>query len=79
MPAPGKQYDAIIVSVLLLVRGRSMAVMTTQPCWGARRIEVKYSAAEYRFLYSGLVDPWWSTRRNRLREMFRASPVGNVE
>jgi peptidoglycan/xylan/chitin deacetylase (PgdA/CDA1 family) len=38
-----------------------------------REIEVKYSAPEYRFLYSGLVDPWWSTRRRRLRQMFRLS------
>jgi peptidoglycan/xylan/chitin deacetylase (PgdA/CDA1 family) len=44
-----------------------------------REIEVKYSPAEYRFLYSGLVDPWWSTRRNRLRKMLQASPAGNVE
>jgi peptidoglycan/xylan/chitin deacetylase (PgdA/CDA1 family) len=36
-----------------------------------REIEVKYSASEYRFLYSGLVDPWWSTRRKLLREMLR--------
>jgi len=36
-----------------------------------REIEVKYSAPEYRFLYSGLVDPWWSTRRKRLRKMLR--------
>jgi len=36
-----------------------------------REIEVKYSAAEYRFLYSGLGDFWWSTRRNRLRTMLR--------
>jgi peptidoglycan/xylan/chitin deacetylase (PgdA/CDA1 family) len=43
-----------------------------------REIEVKYSAAEYRFLYSGLVDPWWGTRRNRLRRMLRVSPVANV-
>jgi peptidoglycan/xylan/chitin deacetylase (PgdA/CDA1 family) len=43
-----------------------------------REIEVKYSAAEYRFLYSGLVDPWWSTRRNRLRRMLQVSPVANV-
>lgn len=34
-----------------------------------REIEVKYSASEYRFLYSGLVDLWWSTRRKRLRQM----------
>jgi peptidoglycan/xylan/chitin deacetylase (PgdA/CDA1 family) len=44
-----------------------------------REIEVKYSPAEYRFLYSGLVDPWWSTRRNRLRKMLRASSAGSVE
>ncbi len=37
-----------------------------------REIEVKYSAAEYRFLYSGLVDPWWTSRRKRLRNMLRA-------
>jgi len=43
-----------------------------------REIEVKYSPAEYRFLYSGLVDPWWSTRRNRLRKMLRVSPVDNI-
>lgn len=41
-----------------------------------REIEVKYSPAEYRFLYSGLVDPWWSTRRSRLRKMLRVSPPG---
>jgi peptidoglycan/xylan/chitin deacetylase (PgdA/CDA1 family) len=40
-----------------------------------REIEVKYSAAEYRFLYSGLVDPWWSTQRRRLRQMLGASPT----
>jgi hypothetical protein len=39
---------------------------------------VKYSAAEYRFLYSGLVDPWWSTRRSRLRRMLRVSFAANV-
>jgi peptidoglycan/xylan/chitin deacetylase (PgdA/CDA1 family) len=33
-----------------------------------REVEVKYSGAEYRFLYSGLADPWWRSRRNRLRE-----------
>jgi peptidoglycan/xylan/chitin deacetylase (PgdA/CDA1 family) len=41
-----------------------------------REIEVKYSAAEYRFLYSGLVDPWWSTRRARLRKMLQVSRAG---
>lgn len=40
-----------------------------------REIEVKYCAAEYRFLYSGLVDAWWSTRRRRLRRLLSASGV----
>jgi len=39
-----------------------------------REIEVKYSAEEYRVLYSGLVDPWWSVRRRRLRKMLRIPP-----
>src|SRR5271169_4616767 len=43
-----------------------------------REIEVKYSAAEYRFLYSGLVDPWWSTRRRHLRRRLRVSNAMNV-
>lgn len=38
-----------------------------------REIEVKYAPAEYRFFYSGLVDPWWSTRRRRLRKMLQLS------
>jgi peptidoglycan/xylan/chitin deacetylase (PgdA/CDA1 family) len=38
-----------------------------------REIEVRYSAPEYRFCYSGLVDLWWRNRRARLREMARAS------
>jgi peptidoglycan/xylan/chitin deacetylase (PgdA/CDA1 family) len=38
-----------------------------------REIEVKYSPAEYRFLYSGLVDLWWSTRRRRLRKLLQVS------
>ncbi len=44
-----------------------------------REIEVKYAPAEYRFLYAGLVDPWWSTRRKRLRKMLRVLPTRNVE
>jgi peptidoglycan/xylan/chitin deacetylase (PgdA/CDA1 family) len=44
-----------------------------------REIEVKYSAAEYRFLYSGLADPWWSSRRRHLRKMLRVSPERNIE
>jgi len=38
-----------------------------------REVEVKYSPAEYRFFYSGLVDPWWSGRRKRLRNMLGIS------
>ena len=44
-----------------------------------REIEVKYSAAEYRFLYSGLVDPWWSSRRRRLRRLLSFPPARGVE
>jgi peptidoglycan/xylan/chitin deacetylase (PgdA/CDA1 family) len=44
-----------------------------------REIEVKYSAAEYRFLYSGLADPWWSSRRRHLRKMLRVSSERNIE
>ena len=38
-----------------------------------REIEVKYSPHEYRFLYSGLVDMWWETRRNHLRKTLIAA------
>ncbi|MGC1374500.1 MAG: polysaccharide deacetylase family protein [Candidatus Sulfotelmatobacter sp.] len=38
-----------------------------------REIEVKYEPAEYRFLYSGLADAWWGTRRRHLREMLQLS------
>jgi peptidoglycan/xylan/chitin deacetylase (PgdA/CDA1 family) len=38
-----------------------------------REIEVNYSAAEYRFIYSGRAEPWGSTRRNRLRKMLHDS------
>jgi peptidoglycan/xylan/chitin deacetylase (PgdA/CDA1 family) len=37
-----------------------------------REIEVRYSPAEYRFCYSGLVDLWWNSRRRQLREMLSA-------
>lgn len=40
-----------------------------------REVEAKYSAAEYRFLYSGMVDPWWSTRRKSLRNLLHDSPA----
>jgi len=36
-----------------------------------REIEVRYSAPEMRFSYSGLVDLWWGARRRRLRDMLR--------
>jgi peptidoglycan/xylan/chitin deacetylase (PgdA/CDA1 family) len=38
-----------------------------------REIEVEYSPEEYRFLHSGLADPWWSMRRQRLRKMSQNS------
>ncbi|HVI08322.1 MAG TPA: polysaccharide deacetylase family protein [Candidatus Binatia bacterium] len=41
-----------------------------------REIEVKYSPAEYRFLYSGLGDFWWRTRRDKLRHMTTAGQSG---
>ena len=44
-----------------------------------REVEVKSSPAEYRFLYSGLVDPWWSTRRKRLRMRLRVPPDPHIE
>jgi peptidoglycan/xylan/chitin deacetylase (PgdA/CDA1 family) len=44
-----------------------------------REIEVRFSAPEYRFLYSGLMDPWWSSRRRRLRKMLRVLPHANIE
>jgi peptidoglycan/xylan/chitin deacetylase (PgdA/CDA1 family) len=43
-----------------------------------REVEVKYSAAEYRFHYSGLGDPWWRARRKRLREMLRVPPRDGI-
>ncbi len=44
-----------------------------------REIEVRFSTAEYRFLYSGLMDPWWGARRRRLRKMLRVSDNTNLE
>jgi peptidoglycan/xylan/chitin deacetylase (PgdA/CDA1 family) len=38
-----------------------------------REIEVRYSAPEFRFCYSGLVDLFWSSRRRRLREMLHVA------
>ena len=43
-----------------------------------REIEVKYGCGISLSFYSGLVDPWWGTRRNFLRRMLQASPVANV-
>jgi peptidoglycan/xylan/chitin deacetylase (PgdA/CDA1 family) len=37
-----------------------------------REIEPRYSAAEYRFAYSGIVDLLWAGRRSRLRNMLEA-------
>jgi peptidoglycan/xylan/chitin deacetylase (PgdA/CDA1 family) len=38
-----------------------------------REIEVRYSVRECRFLYSGLGDGWWNSRRSRLRRLLRPS------
>lgn len=40
-----------------------------------REIEVRYSEAELRFSYSGLVDLWWANRRKRLAERLRVRPA----
>jgi peptidoglycan/xylan/chitin deacetylase (PgdA/CDA1 family) len=34
-----------------------------------REVELRYSPAELRFSYSGLVDLWWGSRRRHLRQM----------
>jgi peptidoglycan/xylan/chitin deacetylase (PgdA/CDA1 family) len=44
------------------------------PLLWRREIEVRYSAPEFRFSYSGLVDLWWRTRRRHLRDLLRVSP-----
>jgi peptidoglycan/xylan/chitin deacetylase (PgdA/CDA1 family) len=44
-----------------------------------REIEARYSAPEYRFCYSGLIDLWWSNRRARLREMVRSPSARSAE
>jgi len=36
-----------------------------------REVELRYSRAELRFSYSGLVDRWWAGRRKRLRKMLQ--------
>lgn len=44
-----------------------------------REVEARYSAPEYRFCYSGLVDLWWGHRRGRLREWLRVPSAKNFE
>jgi peptidoglycan/xylan/chitin deacetylase (PgdA/CDA1 family) len=39
-----------------------------------REIEARYSASEFRFCYSGLVDLFWISKRRRLREMLHVAP-----
>ena len=38
-----------------------------------REIEARYSAPEYRFAYSGIVDLWWAGRRRSLRNLVKPS------
>jgi peptidoglycan/xylan/chitin deacetylase (PgdA/CDA1 family) len=83
-------WDAVDAEAWKIIRRYHHFCFT--PCAGAvdgrydtpdllwrREIEVKYSAAEYRFLYSGLVDLWWSTRRRRLRERLKVSQAKNAK
>jgi|HubBroStandDraft_4_1064222.scaffolds.fasta_scaffold22601_2 peptidoglycan/xylan/chitin deacetylase (PgdA/CDA1 family) len=83
-------WDAVDAEAWKVIRRYHRFCFT--PCAGAidgrydtpallwrREIEVKYSEAEYRFLYSGLVDLWWSTRRRRLRKMLKAWQAKNGE
>lgn len=44
-----------------------------------REIEVRYSAPEYQFCYSGLVDMWWRSRRKRLHDMMQKSSAQHTE
>jgi peptidoglycan/xylan/chitin deacetylase (PgdA/CDA1 family) len=37
-------------------------------------VEVSYSAAEFRFMYSGLSDPMWRNRRRKLKAALAESP-----
>jgi peptidoglycan/xylan/chitin deacetylase (PgdA/CDA1 family) len=76
-------WDSIDADALEVIRRRHRFCFS--PCAGAinfrgdvpgllwrREVEVKYSPAEFHFLYSGLVDPWWSTRRTCLKKMLRS-------
>jgi peptidoglycan/xylan/chitin deacetylase (PgdA/CDA1 family) len=77
-------WDAIDANAWDVIRRYHRFCFT--PCAGAidprrdqtsllwrREVEVRYSPAELRFAYSGLVDPWWRSRRKQLRQMLRAS------
>jgi peptidoglycan/xylan/chitin deacetylase (PgdA/CDA1 family) len=73
-------WDAIDANALQVIQRYHRFCFT--PCAGSvdpnldspallwrREVEVKYSPAECRFCYSGLVDAWWRARRQRLRRM----------
>lgn len=75
-------WDAIDANALQVIQRYHRFCFT--PCAGSvhpgldcpallwrREVEVKYSPAEYRFCYSGLVDAWWRARRRTLRTMLR--------
>lgn len=77
-------WDSIDASALQVIRRHHQFCFA--PCAGTidfghaffglfwrREIEVNYAPEEYRFLYSGLADPWWSTRRRRLSKMLQLS------
>jgi peptidoglycan/xylan/chitin deacetylase (PgdA/CDA1 family) len=44
-----------------------------------RELEVRYSEPEYRFCYSGLVDLFWGSRRERLRRMIRTPDISTAK
>jgi peptidoglycan/xylan/chitin deacetylase (PgdA/CDA1 family) len=48
------------------------AADSTQLIW-RKEIESYYSPAEYRFMYSGLVDPIWAGKRKKLKQMLRGT------
>jgi peptidoglycan/xylan/chitin deacetylase (PgdA/CDA1 family) len=83
-------WDAIDANAWNVIQGYHRFCFS--PCAGAinryrdqpsllwrREIEARYSAPEYRFCYSGLIDLWWSNRRTRLREMVRSRSPRNAE
>jgi peptidoglycan/xylan/chitin deacetylase (PgdA/CDA1 family) len=77
------EWDAIDANAWQVIRRYHRFCFS--PCAGAidhrfdqtsllwrREVEVRYSSAELRFAYSGLVDLWWRSRRKRLQQMLQS-------